>query len=168
MLKRDTLCSRRRSMAGISLVESLVYIAVFAVITGFAFVTLHRFYGQSHALRRNAESIAMALRAGERWRADVRLATGPVIAEEEAGRISIPRNDGTVAYYLEEGRLWRKAPEKPREPILDHVESVQLTRDQRDRVTAMHLDLELKRRAEKVNVEPLFRFTAVPGMEVAP
>ena len=57
---------------GISIIECLVYGFVLLVLLGVAYCAFYRCVENSYTLRRNAEDIATALRAGERWRADVR------------------------------------------------------------------------------------------------
>src|SRR5215831_18871341 len=67
---------------GYLLVECLVYIGVLFVLLGVSYIALFRCINNSVALRRNAEDISKALHIGERWRADVRSATGNIRFEE--------------------------------------------------------------------------------------
>src|SRR5213593_4873328 len=62
---------------GIMLVDCLVYLAIWTVVVGLAFSAFFRCMSYSKNLARNADDIARALKAGERWRQDVRAASGP-------------------------------------------------------------------------------------------
>ena len=62
---------------GIMLVDCLVYLAIWVVVVGLAFSAFYRCLSYSKNLARNGDDIARALKAGERWREDVRAATGP-------------------------------------------------------------------------------------------
>jgi Tfp pilus assembly protein PilE len=66
-----------KSERGYSLIECLVYIAVLAVVLNLSFVAYYRYEQHTRSLRRNADDITRALRAGERWREDVRTAIAP-------------------------------------------------------------------------------------------
>src|SRR4029077_12950063 len=56
---------------GYLLTEALVYIGLLFVILGVGYLAMDRSIDNSVLLRRNADDIANALHAGERWRADV-------------------------------------------------------------------------------------------------
>src|SRR5262249_52773652 len=63
---------------GYILIELLIYIAVLAVVMEVAFSAFYRCLGNTRDLARNADDILKTLAAGEAWRADIRLATGPL------------------------------------------------------------------------------------------
>jgi len=88
-----------RDAAGIMLVECLVYLAVLFLVLCRAYSVFYRGWEQSLGLRRNTEQIARALTTGERWREDVRTATGPLRAEESATEqfLHIPHGAGEVS-----------------------------------------------------------------------
>jgi hypothetical protein len=69
---------------GYLLIEALVYFAVIVALLGTGYAAMYRCIDSSIALRRNAEDIANALHAGERWRADERAARQPVRLEDTA------------------------------------------------------------------------------------
>ena len=75
----NTLPKRRAaSEHGTSLIELLVYMALFVVVVGFATAAFFDCWSSTKILHRDADDIARALDIGERWRADVRGATGVV------------------------------------------------------------------------------------------
>ena len=76
---------RRSKAAGFQLIEALVYIAVVFVVLGAGYEALYRCIDSSITLRRNADDITNALHAGERWRADVRLADRQPDTHKHAG-----------------------------------------------------------------------------------
>ena len=75
----------RPRQAGFTLIETVVYLSALFVLLGAGYMAMYRCIDRSVALRRNAEGLTSALRAGEHWRADVRSATGPIRSENESG-----------------------------------------------------------------------------------
>ena len=70
------------------LIEAMVYVGALFVLLGAGYAAVYRCIDRSVALRRNAEDITSALQTGERWRADVRLATGGArLDNPEAGQL---------------------------------------------------------------------------------
>lgn len=102
--------TRRR---GILLVECLVYVAVFSILSGVAFTAFYRCHDTMKGWRRNAEDIVHALRAGEQWREDVRSATGPIQSEvgQQEQLLQIPHPQGEVRYKLSGGAVLRQVGE---------------------------------------------------------
>src|SRR5438128_5034595 len=76
-LRDATARNAPQRQQGFMLVDCLVYLAIWAVVVGLAFSAFFRSMSYSKNLARNADDIAPALQAGERWREDVRAATGP-------------------------------------------------------------------------------------------
>ena len=70
--------SRARGASGVLLIECLVYVFVFAILLGGATTVFYFCWDHSRAVIFTTDDIASALRAGERWRADVRAATGKI------------------------------------------------------------------------------------------
>ena len=97
--------SRARARAGIMLVECLVYLGVFAVLLGIGYGTFYVCWDYSKALRYATDDIASALRAGERWRADIRSATGKITIETTAQgeQLRIPRRTTAIIYSFRAG-----------------------------------------------------------------
>ncbi len=160
-----------RRQAGLMLLECLVYLGVFALILTFAFGIFFQSWQNEHKLRRNANEITAALNAGERWRADLRAATGPVQltgTTNEPG-LRIPQAQGEVSYLFWHGGVWRDDP-RLREPnlLLGNVTASRMAPDPRQKVTAWRWDIELKSREHKRLVRPLFTFLAVPPPAAAP
>src|SRR5436309_3107766 len=97
---------------GIMLVDCLVYLAIWAVVVGLAFSAFFRSMSYSKNLARNADDIARALKAGERWREDVRAATGPFklvtgqASVEQA--LHIPQKTGEVVCRFIDGAVLRQ------------------------------------------------------------
>ena len=161
---RKIHCRRRGSPeAGISLVECLLYIALFLVIGTLAFASYYRVDFETRALDRNADDIIRAMKAGEQWRADVRQASAAPRIENGAMRLTT--RDGDVIYRVSEGVLWREAGTKAR-PVLERVKSSSMQPDSRQRVTAWRWELEMQTKRAQASVRPLFTFVSVPGSEV--
>ena len=163
--------ARRRD--GLMLIECLVYIGLWLTVMGFAFGMFYHAYVNSKQLARNADDMVRVLKAGERWRADVRAARPPQAPTdspiEEDGEVTLPQVSGWVKYLSEDGRVLRRSPTDPdwRE-ILNGVKSSRMVLEDRGGVAAWRWELELLTHAERPVVRPLFTFLAVPRMEATP
>jgi Tfp pilus assembly protein PilE len=147
-----------KSERGYSLIECLVYIAVLAVVLNLSFVAYYRYEQHTRSLRRNADDITRALRAGERWREDVRTAIAPPHAI--ANGLAIPQQSGEVVYVFADGAVWLQTG-TTRTIVLKEVKASSISDDSRQRVNAWRWELELASPQKVVLVHPLFSFTAV-------
>ena len=159
---------RRSAQRAYLLIEALVYIAVIVALLGVGYAAMYRCVDSSLALRRNADDIASALHAGERWRADVRAATTQVRAENtDAGQhLYLEGARGTVTYRFATNAVLRSVNAGPWLHVLSSVKSSTMTTDKREYVTAWRWELELQTHAygsvKPGRVRPLFTFIAVP------
>ncbi|HOY56525.1 MAG TPA: hypothetical protein PK640_00100 [Verrucomicrobiota bacterium] len=156
--------------SGILLIECLIYLACLFAVLGAALAVFYQTLDFSRDLRRNADDIARVLKAGERWRTDVRSATGRIVFEEGPGgrALRIPREGGATTYFFVTNAVLRCAAATGRcETILPAVQECRFVSEPRQRVTAWRWDLELPSRLEAVRVHPLFTFTAVARPEEA-
>lgn len=156
---------RPASRRGFTLIECLVYIGVLAVVFGLAYAAFYRCWDNSLGVRRNAEDIERALQAGERWRADVRLATAPITVEQTNHEqlLRIPQRDGAVRYLFSNGAVQRRAgSEAPWMNVLAKVKSSRMEADARPYVRAWRWELELPVYHKGAQLRPLFTFEAVP------
>jgi type II secretory pathway component PulJ len=96
------VCQRAPVRRGIVLLDLLVYISVLGLVLVLAAVVFDRALTQTAGLRRNISDIERTLKAGERWRADVRAATGSIRVNEVNGQqvMVIPRADGEITYRV--------------------------------------------------------------------
>jgi len=149
---------------GYTLIEYLVYMAVFAVVLAVAFSAFYQYLGNFRDLARNSEDILQALDAGELWRADMRQAIGvpEIVNEEGLTAFEIPKTNGPVAYILTGRSIWRKEGEAPPRQLLVRVKESHLVQDRRERVTAWRWELELLTKKKGGRLKPLFTFQAVP------
>ena len=147
-----------KTQRGFSLIEMLVYIAVLTVVIELSFNVYYRYDQHTRDLRRNADDITRALRAGERWREDVRTAVAPPRRVDNG--VVIPESSGEVAYLFVDGAVWRHAPGS-RMIALKEVKASTMSLDTRQRVRAWRWELELASPQKTVLVRPLFSFTAV-------
>lgn len=156
---------------GVMLIECMVYISLYLVLLGVAFTVFHACQDSYVGLMRNAGDITQTLRAGERWRADVRSASAPPrFAENDQGPyVIIPQPDGQVAYQLAGGSLWRfAAPDRPAEEVLSGVHGSVMEADARTQVTAYRWSVELQSRHKGAHIPPRFVFLAVPATSPQP
>jgi hypothetical protein len=149
----------------------MIYIAVYLALLGVAFAVFRVCQDNYVGLMRNAGDITRTLRAGERWREDMRRASAPPqFAENEQGPyVIIPQPDGEVAYQLSSGSVWRfAAPDRPAEEILSRVQSSMMEADPRTHVTGYRWSVELQSRSKGARVQPRFVFLAIPATPTAP
>jgi type II secretory pathway component PulJ len=153
---------------GFLLIEVLVYIAVVFVLLGVGYSALYHCMDSSIALRRDADDIANALHAGERWRADVRQANKQIRVEQTPAE-QIAYLEGLhseAAYRFSTNAVFRRVSEGPWVRLLSNVKSSTIESDARQRVTAWRWELELQPRqkgsVKPGRIHPLFTFIAVP------
>ncbi|HWY76249.1 MAG TPA: hypothetical protein VN281_11565 [Verrucomicrobiae bacterium] len=151
--------------SGILLMDCLIYMGLLFLIVSMAYVVFYRGWDNSLNLRRGADQIAAALSAGERWREDVRTATGPGHAESTNGEqiLRLPHGKDEVDYRATRDAVLRRANVNAdwRE-VLNRVKSSRMEPDPRQNVTAWRWDVELKTRQPKRKFQPVFTFEAVP------
>jgi len=153
-----------RPTAAFSLVECLVYLSAIAVLLVVLATAFYHADWNNRNLSRNAADILRTLEAGERWRADVRGASGPLQLEPAAEglQLSIPRPNGAVRYAFRDGAVWRQAGATGRwEEALAGVLRSRMEKDARQYATAWRWEVELLGRQKTARVRPLFSFEAV-------
>jgi Tfp pilus assembly protein FimT len=153
----------RRRQAGITLIECLIFIVVFAILLGIATGTFCICWDGSRALVATTTDVSDALRVGELWRADVRKATGSISVENNpTGEVvKIPEGKAETLYIFSSGELQRQAGSEtlPR-VILPKVKSSEMKSDMRNGVMAWRWELELPERRKTPHFPMLFTFEA--------
>ncbi|HNQ87323.1 MAG TPA: hypothetical protein PKM73_01665 [Verrucomicrobiota bacterium] len=169
-----TLSSGRvpqRRQAGIMLIECLVYVSVLMVVIGVALASFYEVLSFSRHLRRNADDLARTVKAGERWRADIRQATGPVRLQTADGTtlLDIPVAGGTIHYLVVTNSVWRGTDPNGRvEPVLPAVATSRFIRDAGRHVAWWRWEVELPTRLKAARVTPQFTFAAVAAADATP
>src|ERR1700690_441955 len=102
--------SRERDQAGYLLIECLVYLSVIVVILGLGTGAFYVCWDHSKALHYATDDINAALHAGERWRADIRNATGQITVKTtaEGEQLRIPGRAGGIIYSFSGGEVRRQ------------------------------------------------------------
>jgi len=155
--------SRAHRLAGIMLIECLAYIAVFAILLGGATTVFYFCWDHTQAVIFSADDITSALRAGERWRADVRSATGSIsVTATVAGEaVQIPEGEKEIIYRFESGEVRRQTTSSEySELLLPKVKTSQMKMDARGEVRAWRWELELAQRRKETNLPLRFTFEA--------
>jgi hypothetical protein len=155
--------SHARGRLGMLLLECMVYIAVFAILLGGATTAFYFCWNHSEALIYATDDITSALHAGERWRADVRAATGKITVETTATGevVRIPEGARNVSYRFESGEVRRQiSTSNNPELLLANVKTSEMKLDARGIVTAWSWDLELLQRRKGTSLPLLFTFEA--------
>ena len=154
----------RHAERGILLMECLVYMSLFFFITGLAISFFLACWTNVKELRFNAEDIAVALRTGERWRNDVRAATGALHVEDLPNQqiLHIPQTSGDVQYCVFVGSIWRRTGgDAPWTLLLGGIRSSHMRPEPRGHVTAWRWELELATRRKSPSLHPALTFQAV-------
>lgn len=155
--------SRARGKSGTLLIECLVYIAVFAILFGGATTVFYFCWDHTQAVMYATDDIAVALRAGERWRADVRAATGIISTETMAAGqvVKIPESEKVVLYRFDSGEVRRQMSSSEfSELLLPKVKTSQMKLDARGGVSAWRWDVELVQHRKETLLPLLFTFEA--------
>jgi hypothetical protein len=156
----------QRRQRAFSLMECVVYIALFIFVAGMAFGAFYTMWDQTRAVTANTADIARTMQAGERWRADIRNAVAlPQL--DDSNTLRLNTKSGIVRYQVRKSELWRESAGREF-LVTDRVHASSMQRDQRGNVVAWRWELELKPNRKKSAVRPLFTFTAVPQAETAP
>ena len=109
------------SVFAFSLIECLVYIALFFIVLSVALGAYFRMDEQSRGFARNSADIVRAMQAGERWRADVRSATNAARFDADQ-ELRLKTRGGEVNYYFRDGTVWRQGTNEPHAvPLLLNV-----------------------------------------------
>jgi hypothetical protein len=162
-MKPRSNISLSRGRAGIMLVECMTYIAVFLILSSVAMGAFYFCLGNSEALISATDDISAAIHAGERWRADVRQATGVITIENTAsGEIMrIPEGGTEVVYRFASGQVQRQIGSANFMPLpLPKVISSDMKPDARGSVTAWQWELNLAQRRKETHLPLLFTFEA--------
>jgi Tfp pilus assembly protein FimT len=162
MKLRPTIASARRRSA-MMLIECLVYIAVFTVLTGIGLAAFYFCWDHTRATIYATDEVESALRAGEGWRADVRAATGKISVENTATGevVTIPEGERMVVYRFAAGELHREIPAQNNSRVLlPKVKTSEMTTEARDGVTAWRWELAVTPRRKEAPLPLLFTFEA--------
>ena len=170
-MKTRAMPSPHRNRRGFLLLDCVMYLALLALILGMTYAAFYRAHENAQNLDRNAAALVRALRAGERWREDVRSATVPPRVREDAGEtlLELPQALGVVRYRFREGIVSRQAAATTNwVEVLPEVKSSRMESDPRRHVTAWRWEVELRGRQKVARVKPLFTFQAVTSAKPAP
>jgi hypothetical protein len=155
--------AKSRRAAGIMLTECLVYLAVFAILTGIGMAAFYFCWNHTRAVIYATEDIAAALRAGERWRADVRATTGKISIESTAAGevVRLPEPGKEIIYRFAAGELRREIPAlKISQVLLPKILTSQMQADARGPVQAWRWELQLTERRTENHLPLRFTFEA--------
>jgi hypothetical protein len=154
------LRSRQSAARGVLLIDAMVYIVVLGIILVLAASVFDKGMRESTGLQRNVADIERALKAGERWRADVRAAIGRIEAGDQT--LTIPQREGEVVYEFATNEVRRTVNANKTEVFLARVQNSAMTEERRGDVVGWKWEVELERRLKEARVRPLFTFMAVP------
>jgi hypothetical protein len=154
---------RAKGEAGVTLVECICYIAVFLILSAGATEAFYLSWDHSKALISATDDITAALQAGERWRADVRAASGTIhIEKTPSGEVvTVPESGKEIVYRFSAGEVHRQAGSDGFSAmLLPWVVSSEMTLDRRGDVRAWRWELEVAQRRKETHIPLLFTFEA--------
>ena len=149
--------------SGYLLIECLVYLSVLVVVLGLGLGAFYLCWDRSKALHYATDDINATLHAGERWRADVRNATGRITIESTPGgeRLHIPRGTEGIDYSFQGGEVRRRATASGfSELLLPKVKASQMVAETRGPVAAWRWEVELMPRRKETRLLLCFTFEA--------
>jgi len=147
------------------IMECLVYAVLTMLLVGVALAAFYQCVDSSVTLRRNAEDITSALLAGERWRGDVRAASGRIVLEQGVTDevLLLAGTDRQIAYQFATNAVWRRIGSGNWICAVTNVKSSAMLAEARAGVSAWRWELELRPRAKRPgSFRPLFTFLAAP------
>ena len=162
-MKLPPSISRTRTQAGYLLIECLIYLSVLVVILGLGLGAFYVCWDYSKALHYATDDINAALHAGERWRTDIRNATGKITVETtaEGERLRIPHGTNELIYNFNAGEVRRQiASSGFSELLLPKVKVSQMVTEKRGPVAAWRWEVELTPRRKETHLPLLFTFEA--------
>jgi hypothetical protein len=152
-----------RRPAGILLIECVVYMAVFFILLGIGTTAFFFCWDHTRALIFATDDIAAALRAGERWRADVRGATGKISVETtgDGQVVRIPEAEKEITYRFESNEVRREISTLNHPHLLlPKVKASLMQAEARGSVNAWRWELELTSRRKEAQLPLRFTFEA--------
>ena len=161
-MKNLATLSKSRRTTGILLIECLVYISVFAILTGIGMAAFYLCWDDTKAVIYATDDIHAALNAGELWRADVRAAAGNItVVQAAGGELMRMRGRKEIDYRFAGGQVHREIPASHiSQLLLATVKSSQMTKDGRAGVAAWRWELDLVVRRPETHLPLLFTFEA--------
>jgi len=154
--------SKTRRTLGVTLIECLVYIAVFAILMGIGMAAFYLCWDDTKAVIYATEDIHAALHAGELWRADVRGAAGKITVQPSAhGELLRIGGRKEIDYRFDGGQVRREIPAAHiSQLLLATVKTSQMNGQSQNGVTAWRWELELVVRRPETHLPLLFTFEA--------
>ena len=153
--------SAARRQSGASLIECLVYVAVFAMLLAGGTAVFFFSWDHTRAVIFTSNEISSALNAGETWRADVRGATGKISVDDSADgeTVKIPVGGKEIVYRFSGGELRREVPaQNSSRVVLERVKISEMKSAARDGVSAWRWELELQPRRKEAKLPLRFTF----------
>lgn len=143
-----------------TLIEALVYIAVFMMVVGLTYQCFHMFLKNSQNLKKATEDIIRVTQIGDRWREDIRNADS---IKYDNGILFLNKDGRESCYSFKDNALqFRGAALDSQWKILsDRIGECIFTETAHKGFSAWEMNIELKVRNEKSKVKPLFSFMAV-------
>jgi type II secretory pathway component PulJ len=160
---------RTRSEAGISLIDGLVYIALFAVLLTCATRFFSVVYHHNKAAAKAAGYTIAALDAAKQWRRDIANAKGEpkLIRDVHFDVIRIDQANGEQVSYRVNGTRLERHNGEEWVPIIRRIASSIMLPDQREQVRAWRWELAMETKSRFLGNPVRFSFTAVPGHPLA-
>lgn len=152
-----------RRPAGILLIECMVYLAVFGILLGGGTTVFYFCWDHTRAIITTSHEVQDALLAGERWRADVRAATGKISVTPTATgeTMTIPTGRKTVIYQRTGSELRREISGQNAPAIVPFkIAASEMEPAARNGATAWRWELQIAPRFKAARLPLRFTFAA--------
>jgi hypothetical protein len=158
--------------AGMTLIETVVYIAVFSIVAGSAATAYIHLTGSAKLHSDYLYDIERAVKGCESIKKDIRKAQDVLkiyrtFTASGTCLILSQNSQQTVIYQFKQGRLYRCCMNKKsiacKTLFMDDIERVDFSTDTGSENVIVKLQLILKSRSRKMNVRPFFAFSEIAG-----
>ncbi|MDB6053465.1 MAG: hypothetical protein JWN25_988 [Verrucomicrobiales bacterium] len=150
---------------GITLLETIVYIACLGIILGLASSAFFRVLTQTQRLTRSIDRVEKLLNFGERWRAEIRTSTGPIelLPATSGQSIRILSKASEITYTLDAGKLFRMEKGRNASPqiLFSNLTSASFTTQQYSNVTAWSWHVEVEDESSRFKKHTVLDFLAI-------
>jgi len=160
-----------RAQAGILLIEAVVYLSLFFLISGLAGAGFYRALEHVRRLDRTANEIGTVVSVGELWRADIRSATAPIRLEGQGAnpRLVIPHGSSNTIWTSDKDVVSRQPPgQRAGANVLHGLAASVFLRDHRENATSWRWEIELTPARTDPAIHPMFTFQAIAPPDQLP
>ncbi len=138
-----------------SLLELIVYVSVFTLVSTMSIMTYHAGVKNQGHLTLAGDDVSRTTRAGDAWRKRIRDADSIRLTDNV---LTLENEGGNTRFVLVGDSIIRKTEGEREHILLRRVSSCRFEREKRDGFTIWTMTIELRTRSKNPAVKPLFSF----------